>query len=1010
MQKKLSRWNIRFVAIAFLAVQLISLFVLPSTDTARALTPPTLSDYKASNWTDVVTTAEVTSSLTWSAGNLIVVVGMTEDNGYTLNTPTASGLTFSLVTSSNTAGTCKVYVWQATAGSSGSGAVTSTTSDGSDRARGISAFAYSGSGGIGNTGAITNSAAKTISLIRSQDNSAVINAMGDWNAVNDTAVTGTPSGSTLRQADFVSARATFFVLDWPDQGTAGTTSYGITDHTGTVAMTGFAIEVKGLPPTLEQEGYRFRNDDGSETAATWLASQDTNVTRAADIPTRLRTLVNATGDPASTAYQLEWRKVGGPTDWRKVSNTPQTGQVVKSVSAGTDDAQEAATVMTTTATTIGASLDATTDWVGMRFTGVSVPKGATITSAFVSVVPSATTEDEPLVTIYAEDVDNSATFTTGALNITSRARTGSVAWSSANLAATGASYHNSPDLSSPLQTVINRAGWATGNPISVLVQGGTTTTRDLTIEAFENAGNNPPQLTINYTYPAPAFELAASSNITASGENTTAQLSAPTGKTTSDFVTGRLQDDENPADTVNITTDDYTELEWSIKAMGAVVTASEVYEFRVTSNGIPLNTYSVTPQWTIGANTAPSSPSTLAQTKTNDTSLATGAWTNETSIKLTATVTDSDGGDTVKICAEADPVATAFSSPAGDGDGCSTSGVSSGGTATVTLSGLSNDTEYHWQIKAKDAAGAYSAWTGYGGNTENPPTNPAARDFGTDTSAPTGGTVFDGSEAGVDKRLNNASLSELSANWSGFNFNVSALWKYEYSIGTTAGGTDIKNWTDNTTATSVTATGLSLQTSQPYYVNVRAYDNAGNTLIKSSDGQIVAPSLSFSVAPSSLAFDNLKAANSYTDTKNTTITTSTNAYGGYVVRAFATDYLRSQGSFTVGDFSGGSYAAPDTWLGGDTGFGFTSSDTTIQGVNKFQSSTCPGGSALASPGCYAPFTQAQPGNIIADHTANVTGSPITNEAFTITLRTTVSAAQQAGPYQTVLIYAITPLY
>ena len=53
----------------------------------------------------------------------------------------------------------------------------------------------------------------------------------------------------------------------------------------------------------------------------------------------------------------------------------------------------------------------------------------------------------------------------------------------------------------------------------------------------------------------------------------------------------------------------------------------------------------------------------------------------------------------------------------------------------------------------------------------------------------------------------------------------------------------------------------------------------------------------FSVSPTSLSFDNLNAGNNYTDTKATTIETTTNAYGGYIVRLAATDYLRN-GSLT----------------------------------------------------------------------------------------------------------------
>ena len=54
--------------------------------------------------------------------------------------------------------------------------------------------------------------------------------------------------------------------------------------------------------------------------------------------------------------------------------------------------------------------------------------------------------------------------------------------------------------------------------------------------------------------------------------------------------------------------------------------------------------------------------------------------------------------------------------------------------------------------------GSISGWLSYGGNAES------TRDYGVDTSAPTG-TVYDGSATGVDAMLNTGSLSSLSANW-----------------------------------------------------------------------------------------------------------------------------------------------------------------------------------------------------------------------------------------------------
>jgi hypothetical protein len=94
--------------------------------------------------------------------------------------------------------------------------------------------------------------------------------------------------------------------------------------------------------------------------------------------------------------------------------------------------------------------------------------------------------------------------------------------------------------------------------------------------------------------------LGLSSNIAASGENTTNRLTAPGGKSGTDFDAGRIQDDENPADSVTISADDFTEMEWCIKSIAA---AGEVaYDFRIVlDDDTVLDTYSVTPTLTIAA-------------------------------------------------------------------------------------------------------------------------------------------------------------------------------------------------------------------------------------------------------------------------------------------------------------------------------------------------------------------------------------------------------------------------
>lgn len=57
--------------------------------------------------------------------------------------------------------------------------------------------------------------------------------------------------------------------------------------------------------TFTQEGFRFRNDDGSETTATWIEDQDVEITAEANTNIRLRVLVDTSGDTPDTTYQLE---------------------------------------------------------------------------------------------------------------------------------------------------------------------------------------------------------------------------------------------------------------------------------------------------------------------------------------------------------------------------------------------------------------------------------------------------------------------------------------------------------------------------------------------------------------------------------------------------------------------------------------------------------------------------------------------------------------------------------
>lgn len=102
-----------------------------------------------------------------------------------------------------------------------------------------------------------------------------------------------------------------------------------------------------------------------------------------------------------------------------------------------------------------------------------------------------------------------------------------------------------------------------------------------------------------------AFQVNPSSNITASGENTTARMDPPPSKTTGDFGGGRIADDENPLDTVDPDTDEYREDALSLIVLSGAVegekyflyerlegvdpdTATEIVQVQIVPGGVAI--------------------------------------------------------------------------------------------------------------------------------------------------------------------------------------------------------------------------------------------------------------------------------------------------------------------------------------------------------------------------------------------------------------------------------------
>ncbi len=169
----------------------------------------------------------------------------------------------------------------------------------------------------------TYTAATTTQLLSSE-----ITTTGDDRLV---AVLGGVSNDAAYPADWPTLPAAGWTLNaepqiWNYSGDGTLLSVAKVQATaGTVASSAIGTYAAGLArwgtltlalipapaSTTDLEGYRWRNDDGNETAATWTANQDTGITASNTARRRLRTLIDATsGDPPSQPYRLQYRRQG----------------------------------------------------------------------------------------------------------------------------------------------------------------------------------------------------------------------------------------------------------------------------------------------------------------------------------------------------------------------------------------------------------------------------------------------------------------------------------------------------------------------------------------------------------------------------------------------------------------------------------------------------------------------------------------------------------------------------
>ncbi|SNT37324.1 hypothetical protein SAMN05421757_1131, partial [Tropicimonas sediminicola] len=267
---------------------------------------------------------------------------------------------------------------------------------------------------------------------------------------------------------------------------------------------------------------------------------------------------DADGD---NAYQVQVTvsDSGGLTDVQDITVTvvERTPMVFETrVASGTDDAEERGSSgrMYLDSTDLELATDGTSEQtVGIRFTGINIPQGATITNAYIQFQSDEVDTGLVSLTIRGEDSDSAAVFGAADNDISTRATTdASEAWAPVAWTTVGAAGldQQTPDLAAIVQEIVDRAGWAALNDLVFVISGSGTRTA----EAYEGDADGAPLLHIEWMPAGPitdpvVFNTPADGDPDANQISETASTGALVGITASAA-------DPDPDDSVTFSVDD----------------------------------------------------------------------------------------------------------------------------------------------------------------------------------------------------------------------------------------------------------------------------------------------------------------------------------------------------------------------------------------------------------------------------------------------------------------------
>src|SRR5690606_26418206 len=175
------------------------------------------------------TSPKTTAAFNAQAGDVLVCIGMSEDQSFTLSTPTNTqgGLSWTLRQSVVVSNYSTCYVWTAVVDAPKTGMTVSVARSG-NAWHGLNVLQFRDSDGVGASAKANATGAPAVTLTTTQPDSAVVVAVSDWNATSAGSRTWRTVGSAASEVTY-NANNNYTVLAayHANAGAAGSKTAGL---------------------------------------------------------------------------------------------------------------------------------------------------------------------------------------------------------------------------------------------------------------------------------------------------------------------------------------------------------------------------------------------------------------------------------------------------------------------------------------------------------------------------------------------------------------------------------------------------------------------------------------------------------------------------------------------------------------------------------------------------------------------------------------------------------------